>query len=349
MVVALHLTAGMVGMCLCSFAWRCETRRLYIRSWLPIEHMLIPFLPRQSPSYWSLSSPTLLLTRNRTMYSVPNLHLIHIILLISPLSLVAYAQVCDASDALYSCNATNIDSIQAECDTILNCPGGFTASNCSVQDWCNSKCADPDNCCSSEDSSSCFQSSFNDSTFQKCAYVADQINSCISATTGFATLSITDQASCFCTDGYGTDEGSSWNDAATTCYAAMVTQTALPTSQLDDYLTYYVDACPTYVEISTISSTGSTTVTKTVSIPSGVTSGTVFPTTTGPTSGVTSGTVPPTTTGPTAAAGNPSPTTTTSSTSTSSTNTGAKNGSEGSGMILGAFLIICCLIASLGQ
>ena len=42
-IVALHLAVGMVGMCLRGFAWRFETRRLYICRWLQIEHILFHF------------------------------------------------------------------------------------------------------------------------------------------------------------------------------------------------------------------------------------------------------------------------------------------------------------------
>ena len=229
-----------------------------------------------------------------------------------------------------------MDNQQASCDTLLNCAGGFPASSDCVNDWCMCNCADPDNCCGAEPSESCFQSSSNSSSaFESCAYVAGHINSCISATTGFATLSIRDQASCFCFDGSGTYDGYSWDNAATTCYAAMSTQTIWPDDQLNDYLDYYVGACTVYVDTSTLSdlatSSGGASATA-ASAASILSAGSITATT---------GTVPPTTTGPTAAAGTPSPRTT-----ASSTNTGAKNGSERSALILGAFLIICCLIAS---
>ena len=155
------------------------------------------------------------------MYLLPNLRLLHIIILISPLSLVAYEyQDCYANDEPY-CDMTNIDNEQAYCDTILNCPGGFPASTDCVDRWCESNCADPDNCCSSVDSSSCFQSSSNSSAFANCTYIADHINSCISATTGFATLSITDQVSCFCFDESKTYDVYLWDNAATSCYAVI--------------------------------------------------------------------------------------------------------------------------------
>ena len=311
----------------------------------------LPFLPRQSLAFRSKSPTTLLLTRKRTMYSLPNLGLLHIIFVISPLKIGAYeCRGCYApdTDALY-CNVTDMDLQQADCDTIRSCPGGFPASSDCVNDWCECSCADPDNCCGSESSESCFQSSSNGSVLENCAYIASHINSCISATTGFANLSIQDQASCFCFNGIGAYDGYSWDNAATTCYAAMATQTTWSIDQLedytDDYSTNYVGACTNYVDtshpgtssggasatagsIASVLSAASTTATKTSGIPSGT----------------TTGTVPPTTTGPTAAAGTPSPKTT-----ATSTNTGAKNGSEGSGMILSAFLIICCLIASLKQ
>ena len=71
------------------------------------------------------------------MYSLPNLRLLHIIVLISFLSLVAYEyQDCDANDEPY-CDMTYIDNEQASCDNILlTCPGGFLASTDCMQDWC---------------------------------------------------------------------------------------------------------------------------------------------------------------------------------------------------------------------
>ena len=101
-----------------------------------------------------------------------------------------------------------------------------------MKNWCDSNCADLDDCCSSENRLLCFQSSSNSSAFANCIYIVDRINSCISATTGFATLSMTDQASCFCFDGNGTYDGCSWDNAATKCYAAMSTQTTWSASQL---------------------------------------------------------------------------------------------------------------------
>ena len=193
---------------------------------------------------------------------------LHLLLLISFLSLVA-AQACDASDPFgngcdNSAPAIAIDGQIDLCSYVLNnCPGGFPAATFCVSNWCQSSCADPKNCCASSNPQSCFQSSSDNATGSgseaqdpECISIGDYINYCESATPGFSTLPNTAQASCFCFNENGSYNGTAWDDAATTCYAAMATQTTYSTSVLSAYSADVVGACTKFVDAGVLSSAG---------------------------------------------------------------------------------------------
>ena len=298
-----------------------------------------PFLlPEQSPHSVQGLPPHSYSLEKRTMHSRSSMHSFLLWLAIAPFILIT----CQAyeTDDTFDYDLASIDDGQASCANIINtCYGGFLASTDCVYDYCVAQCADPDDCCHSEEIMSCFS---NSSAFASCTSIADGISSCASATPGFTTLPIASQVSCFCSDRNGTYTGYLWDNAATTCFAAMSTQTTWSTSELDDssYSYYYVGACTGFEDTPTLSSTGTS---------SGGISGTATPaaslsssgskTTTGTSgtlSGATAGTLPSTTNTPTATA-----------TTASITSGGNKKGLEGCGMGFGAFLIIWWLFASL--
>ncbi|KAF6229987.1 hypothetical protein HO133_004325 [Letharia lupina] len=284
---------------------------------------------------------------------------LHILFLISPLSHVA-AQDCDPSDPFgANCDdsgpAIAIDGEQNLCNFILTaCPGGFPAATDCVTNWCKTGCADPNNCCASSNPSSCFQSSSatpsssepssgsdsgsdSDSEAQdpgvaECTSIADFVNYCQSATPGFTTLPNTAQASCFCFNENGSYNGTAWDDAATTCYAAMASQTGYPTSELSAYSATVVGACTKLVDAGVLSSAG---------VSSAGAAATAAPAASGSPSGSS-------TAAKTSSASSGANTGTTSPTATaSSAKSGANKGSQGRGTLFGAILAVSCIFASL--
>lgn len=272
---------------------------------------------------------------------------LHVLCLITPLSLVA-AQDCDASDPFGtncddSAPAIAIDGAQALCSYILNsCPGGFPAATLCVTNWCQTGCADPNNCCSSSDPSTCFQSSSGtpqgsgsepqNPGLAECTSVVDYVNYCESATPGFSTLPNTAQASCFCFNENGSYNGTAWDDAATSCYAAMGSQTSVSTSELSAYSANVVGACTKFVDAGVLSSAG-------------VSSGGAAPTAAPAGSGSSTSSSTPTATSSAssgAQAGTPSP-----SATKSSAKSGASKRLGGCAVLLGAILAISCMVASL--
>lgn len=281
---------------------------------------------------------------------------LHILLFLSPLGLVA-AQDCDASDPFGencddSAPAIAIDGAQAECSYILtNCPGGFPAANLCVTYWCKTGCADPDNCCASSNPSSCFQSSSgtpnssSDSSSSEnssgssspegpgvegCDSISSYVSYCESATPGFSTLPNTAQASCFCFNQNGGYNGTAW-DAATTCYAAIATQTTYPASELSAYSADIVGACTKFVDAGVLSEAG---------VSSGGAAATAAPAGTASSSGSAMATE----TGSTSSTASEG---TASSTSpTASAKSGANKALEGCGILIGAILGVSCIFAS---
>lgn len=277
---------------------------------------------------------------------------LHLLFLISPLSLIA-AQDCDASDPFGdncddSAPAIAIDGAQALCNYVLtNCPGGFPAATLCVTNWCKTGCADPNNCCSASNPSSCFQSSSGtpsssgsdsgsgdqDPASAECTSVADFIDYCESATPGFTTLPNTAQASCFCFNGNGGRyNGTVWDNAASTCYAAMATQTSIPSSELSAYSADVVGACTKFVDAGVLSSAG---------VSRGIAAATPAPAGSGSSS--SSSTATQTSSASSGAnAGTPSPTVT-----KGTSKSGANKGVQGCGILLSAVLSVSCMLASL--
>lgn len=274
---------------------------------------------------------------------------LHILLplLLSYLSLVA-AQDCDGSDPFGdgcddSAPAIAIDGTLTLCNEVLtSCPGGFPAAASCVTNYCQLGCGDTNNCCSSSNPSSCFQSSFGttnssssgsgsgseaqDPGLAECTSVGDYISYCQTATPGFSTLPNTAQASCFCFNENGSYNGTAFDDAATSCYAAMATQTTYSTSELSAYSAIVVGACTKFVDAGVLSSAGAA-----ATAAPGASSSSSSSTATmasSASSGSQAGTTSPTTTA-------------------SSAKSGANKGSEGCGILLGAFLAVSCVLASL--
>ena len=306
--------------------------------------------PSDSPYFTSSTTPKQSFQSRSTMRSLQILSLI-----ISPLSFVA-AQDCDASDPFgpncdNSAPAIAIDGAQNLCNYILtSCPGGFPAATDCVTNWCQTGCADPSNCCSQSDPSSCFQSSSGtpsssgsgsgsdsgsgdqDRGSAECTSVADFVNYCESATPGFTTLPNTAQASCFCFNENGSYNGTAWDNAASTCYAAMASQTSISSSELSAYSAQVVGACTKFVNAGVLSSAGVNTGEAVVTAAlTGVASSSSSSTATPPSSALSG-----------AKAGTTSPTAT-----ASTAKNGANKRSEGCGILLGAVLGASCILASL--
>ena len=276
---------------------------------------------------------------------------LHILFLISPLSLVV-AQDCDASDPFGSdCDdsapAIAIDGTLTLCNEILSsCPGGFpTATEC-VTDWCNLGCGDTNNCCSSSNPQSCFQSSSGTPSNSnsgsgsgaqnpgspECTSLADFVSYCESATSGFTTLPNTAQASCFCFNENGSYNGTVWDNAASTCYAALASQTVYSSSVLSAYSANVVGACTKFVDAGVLSSAGVST---------GGAAATPAPARGGSSSSSSLATK-------TSSASSGAKAGTTSPTATASTEkSGANKELQGCGILLGAVLAASCIFASL--
>ncbi len=309
-----------------------------------LQEQLTP-CPSDSPYSTSSTTPKQSFQSRSTMRSLQILFLV-----ISPFSFVA-AQDCDASDPFGpncddSAPAIAIDGAQNLCNYILtSCPGGFPAATECVNSWCQTGCADPSNCCSQSDPSSCFQSSSGtpsssssdsgsgdkDRGSAECTSVADFANYCESATPGFTTLPNTAQASCFCFNENGSYNGTAWHNAASTCYAAMASQTSISSSELSAYSAQVVGACTKFVDAGVLSSAGVST---------GGAAATTSPT--GGASSSSSSTATPSSASSGAKAGTTSPTAT-----ASTAKSGANKRSKGSGILLGVVLAASCILASL--
>ena len=137
------------------------------------------------------------------------------------------------------------------------CPGCVT-------DWCKTGCADPNNCCRASDPGSCFQkassspsqpvSSAPDAAAQ-CTSNYKYVQACQSLTPGFDALPNSAQASCLCFNTNGSYNGTVWDDAASTCYAALKSVSAAQTV-LDQFSSADVDACTKFVDPKILSSAG---------------------------------------------------------------------------------------------
>ena len=134
-----------------------------------------------------------------------------------------------------------------------------------------------------------------------CTVVANIASACESSTPGFSTLPNSQQASCLCFNdgGSGKYNGTAWDNAASTCYSAMMAE-SVSQSRLDAYSGNVVGLCTRFVDPGVLSS---------ASVSSG---GSATPTATGKSSGASvSGAVTQTAgaqTGTSATAGSPTPT-----------------------------------------
>ena len=246
------------------------------------------------------------------------------------------AQECDPAQPLGpNCDSSApgiaINGMLRMCSEILNsCPGGFPTSTSCVQDWCQTGCADDNHCCASSNAQSCFQGSpsapksgsgtgsnsggagngggqSSPAGASMCTAVANIVSACESSTLGFTTLPNSQQASCLCFNdgGRGKYNGTFWDDAASTCYSALLAESASQ-SLLNAYSTNVVGACTRFVDAGVLSSAGVRT--------GGSTGGSATPAETGKSSSSStsaSGTASPTAgaqTGTSATVGSPTPT-----------------------------------------
>ena len=211
------------------------------------------------------------------------------VLLLS-LSSFLHAQECDPANPFGAgCDSSGpaiaIDAGLHIChEIIFSCPGGFPTSAFCVQEYCKYGCTDQNNCCPSSDPHSCFQSSSSTPTSgsgtgsndgggsssgvsgggqsipagaSMCTYVADIVSACESSTPGFSTLPNSQQASCFCFNngGSGKYNGTVWDNAASTCYSALVSESASQ-SVLDAYSSNVLGACTRLVQPDVLTSAG---------------------------------------------------------------------------------------------
>jgi len=88
-----------------------------------------------------------------------------------------------------------------------------------------------------------------------CTSILDQVSYCQSATLGFTTLPNTAQASCLCFNQNGKFNGTVWDNAASTCYQAMQSESQ-PASELSGYEKEVVGACTKFVDVRLLTSAG---------------------------------------------------------------------------------------------
>ena len=126
-----------------------------------------------------------------------------------------------------------------------------------------------------------------------------------------------------------------WDDAASSCYAALATQTSVSSSVLSAYSADVVGACTKFVDAGVLSSAG-------VNSSGGGGGGGAIATPAPAGSGSSSSSSTATQTSGGANPGQPSPTVT-----KGTSKSGANEGVRGCGMLLAAVLAVSCMFASL--
>lgn len=204
------------------------------------------------------------------MLPFPKSSLLIPIYLISLYVLHTGAQDCDTCGSI----PVNIDGADDVCSEILSsCPGGFPDEPNCRQQWCQLGCLDPGNCCASSASSqqSCFQQestgsgsgsdsgsgSGSGSEPAGCTPVENMLSDCESSTPGFLTLSSSAQVSCLCFNdgGSGHWNGTVFDDAASTCYGALRSE-SVNASALSVYQSENLGLCTRFVDAGVLSSAG---------------------------------------------------------------------------------------------